>query len=126
MEIGHRLKQIRNKSGHTQDSLAEATGLRRAHIQKLETNVHSPTINTLEVLLKACESTLAEFFKSEIPQCFPDGQKDLHEKLHDILSAGEPWTTGITVNIEAIHKDVQIRKRKEQKKLRPSKERKAG
>jgi transcriptional regulator with XRE-family HTH domain len=90
MEIGKRLAQFRDRAGLTQEALAASTGLTRPHIQKLESSAHSPSVNTLEALLRACDSTLAEFFESKIPNVYADAaHAELHRKLQEILESGD-------------------------------------
>jgi transcriptional regulator with XRE-family HTH domain len=108
MDIGKKLAAVRNRVPMSQDALAAATGIQRPHIQKLEGDAHSPSINTLSALLVACGSSLAEFFESKIPDKYADPHhQELHEKLQAILEAGGERETGIKVNIEAIFEAIQ-------------------
>ena len=72
MSLGKRLAKARKQAGMTQEALAEATGLTRPHIQKIESDVHSPTVATLEALIKPCGLSLAQFFESRIPADYED------------------------------------------------------
>ena len=106
---GERLSWFRNGSGHTQESLAEASGVSRQTISLIERNKGGKTgIETLEALLKACGVTLVEFFR------YPEGRKGrsgyfdnehtrLHTMLDDILAAGEPYSGAMKCTIEGAH-----------------------
>jgi transcriptional regulator with XRE-family HTH domain len=108
MEIGKKLAALRNKAELSQDAVAAATGLSRAHITKLENNVNSPTVDTLAAYLKACKSSLQEFFESSIPDRYEDPvHQEMHEKLQEILiSEDSAASSGIVVNINYIHSAV--------------------
>jgi len=66
MATGKRLSWFRVKAGHTQDSLAVASGISRKRISEIEGDKGSPSIETLEALLKPCNASLAEFFYSDL------------------------------------------------------------
>jgi DNA-binding XRE family transcriptional regulator len=51
--IGCRIKEEREKSGITQEDLANAAGLTQSHVSRLETGQHSPAWRTLEKIAEA-------------------------------------------------------------------------
>jgi len=51
--VGKRIARLRKKSGFTQDQFAEATGLNRVHLYRLETGQQSMTLRTLKILADA-------------------------------------------------------------------------
>ena len=63
MDIGKKIKQMRNQKGLTQNELADRCELTKGYISQLENNVNSPSIATLTDILVALGSNLAEFFK---------------------------------------------------------------
>lgn len=48
--MGERIKAIRKRKGITQDQLAEATGLNRVHLYRLEGGQQSMTLRTLKLI----------------------------------------------------------------------------
>jgi SOS-response transcriptional repressor LexA len=68
MDTGKRLSWFRAKAEHTQESLAAASGISRKRISEIEGNKGSPSLDTLDALLKACNASLQDFFKVDIPQ----------------------------------------------------------
>ena len=48
--MGERIKAIRKRKGITQDQLADATGLNRVHLYRLENGRQSMTLRTLKVI----------------------------------------------------------------------------
>jgi transcriptional regulator with XRE-family HTH domain len=48
-----RIKQLRKKRKMSQAALAEAAGISRTYLARLETFRHDPTLSTLEKLAKA-------------------------------------------------------------------------
>ena len=106
MNIGERLSWFRTKSGHTQESLAAASGLTRQRISEIERNKRGcPSVETLETLLNQCNVTLEEFFRIPGGQSEPvdSGRRRLYTMLDDILDAGEPYSGAMTLNIESAH-----------------------
>ena len=65
MDLGEKIKQMRNQLGLTQSELADRCELTKGYISQLENNINSPSIATLTDILSALGSNLAEFFKEE-------------------------------------------------------------
>lgn len=65
MELGERIKDLRNRQGLTQEELADRAELSKGFISQLERDMTSPSIATLEDLLQCLGTTLGEFFKEE-------------------------------------------------------------
>jgi SOS-response transcriptional repressor LexA len=86
MITGERLAFFRSKAGHTQESLAVASGISRKRISEIEGDKGSPSLDTLEALLKACNVSLAEFFFSEL-QNLPTKKehRDIYDKIELLL-----------------------------------------
>ncbi len=55
MSIGRNLKSLRAKNGWTQGDLSKETGIKVAHISKLENDEGDPKLSTLEKLIKALQ-----------------------------------------------------------------------
>lgn len=68
--FGHRLREIRTKQGTTQESLAEAAGLDRTYVSKIERGERNVSLDIVARLAAALGSPIFEFFKS------PDNDKN--------------------------------------------------
>ena len=65
MDLGGKIKQMRNQLGFTQEELADRCELTKGYISQLENNLNSPSITALTDILSALGSNLAEFFQEE-------------------------------------------------------------
>ena len=65
MELGEKIKELRNRQGLTQEELADRAELSKGFISQLERDMTSPSIATLEDLLQCLGTTLGEFFMEE-------------------------------------------------------------
>ncbi len=65
MDLGGKIKQMRNQLGLTQEELADRCELTKGYISQLENNLNSPSITALTDILSALGSNLAEFFQEE-------------------------------------------------------------
>ena len=64
MDIGQKLKSLRISNNMTQEELAIRSDLTRGFISQLERNLSSPTIENLELILRALGTDLVGFFSS--------------------------------------------------------------
>ncbi|GAB6189104.1 cupin domain-containing protein [Marinitoga arctica] len=62
MKIGEKLKKMRLSRGLTQEELAVRADLTRGFISQLERDLTSPTLESLEMILRALGTNLKEFF----------------------------------------------------------------
>ena len=62
MDIGGRLKSVRETNGMSQRDLASRAGLTNAAISLIEQNKSSPSVASLKRLLDAIPMTMSEFF----------------------------------------------------------------
>ena len=65
MDLGGKIKQMRNQLGLTQEELADRCELTKGYISQLENNLNSPSITTLTDILSALGSNLSDFFREE-------------------------------------------------------------
>lgn len=65
MELGERLKTLREKRGMTMYRLTQMTGVSGHHIKGIEEGKRQPTIETLEKLVAALGSSLADIFSDD-------------------------------------------------------------
>ena len=63
MEIGVKIKQLRQQRGLTQEELAARTELTKGFISQLERDLTSPSIATLMDILEALGTDVASFFR---------------------------------------------------------------
>ena len=62
MDISKRLRWLREKSGYTQNGLAERAGVSQTHLRRVELGQADITVNHLQLLCDALGITLKEFF----------------------------------------------------------------
>lgn len=65
MNIGHKLKQLRVRQNLTLEELASRSELTKGFLSQVERDLTSPSIATLNDILEALGSSLAEFFREE-------------------------------------------------------------
>ncbi len=65
MELGAKLRDMRQEKNLTQEELADRCELTKGYISQLENDLTSPSIATLRDLLNALGSTLSDFFREE-------------------------------------------------------------
>ncbi len=65
MELGAKLKEMRQQKNLTQEELADRCELTKGYISQLENDLTSPSIATLVDLLNALGSNLSDFFHEE-------------------------------------------------------------
>lgn len=63
MDIGHKIKQLRIKNALTLEELASRSELTKGFLSQLERDLTSPSVSTLNDILEALGTTLADFFK---------------------------------------------------------------
>ncbi len=76
MNIGEKLKELRLRNGLTLEELAARSELTKGFLSQVERDLTSPSISTLEDLLEALGTNLAEFFKSEKEEKIVFSQQD--------------------------------------------------
>ena len=80
MNIGAKLKLLRQRCALTQEELGDRCELTKGYISQLENEVTSPSITTLSDILDALGTTLAEFFAEEAEDKVVFTQNDYFEK----------------------------------------------
>ena len=83
MDLGGKIKQMRNQLGLTQEELADRCELTKGYISQLENNLNSPSIATLTDILVALGSNLSEFFKEESEEKVVFAKDEFIEKETD-------------------------------------------
>ena len=83
MELGKKIRQMRNQKGLTQEELADRCELTKGYISQLENNLNSPYIATLTDILSALGSNLSEFFKEDEEEKIVFSKNEFIEKDSD-------------------------------------------
>ena len=92
MDIGVKIKELRNLNGLTQEELADRSELSKGFISQLENDLTSPSISTLEDILQCLGVTINEFFAcEEAPQQVVFGEEDYFEKKDEELKNKTEW-----------------------------------
>lgn len=83
MEIGSKIKRLRQQLNLSQAELADRCELTKGYISQLENDITSPSISTLCDILAALGTDLAEFFRKEDDERVVFGADDFIEKRDD-------------------------------------------
>ena len=65
MEIGNKIRELRNQKGLTQEELADRCELSKGFISQLENDLTSPSIATLVDILQCLGTNLKNFFSDD-------------------------------------------------------------
>ena len=71
--VGERIAKLRKAKGFTQDQFAEATGLNRTHLYRLETGQQSMTLKTLKLIADALGVRATQLLRGFLCQHRPRG-----------------------------------------------------
>lgn len=80
MELGSKIKQMRQQLSLTQEELADRCELTKGYISQLENDLTSPSIATLYDILTALGSSLGEFFQEEAAEKVVFAKNEFIEK----------------------------------------------
>lgn len=67
-QLGKRIKELRKRNHITQEQLSEIIGLEPNHISKIETGIHFPQPDKLDLIAKAFNISVMELFNYEHKQ----------------------------------------------------------
>ena len=70
MDIGQKIRHLRMRKGLTLEELASRSELTKGFLSQLERNLTSPSIDSLNDILEALGTNLAEFFQEEKAEQF--------------------------------------------------------
>ena len=91
LNIGNKIKSLRQRSGLTQKELADRCELSKGFISLLESNQTSPSLSTLEDILLTLGSSFREFFAGEAAEKPVYSKKDVFVKEFAELGAVIHW-----------------------------------
>ncbi len=83
IELGAKIRDIRQRINLTQEELADRCELTKGYISQLENDLTSPSIATLCDILNALGTTLGEFFSEEAEKKIVFSEAEYIEKLTD-------------------------------------------
>ena len=83
MQIGSKIKRLRQQLNLSQSALAARCALTKGYISQLENDLTSPSIATLMDILAALGTDLSEFFKKEDDHRVTFSENDFIEKHED-------------------------------------------
>ena len=96
VEIGRKIKQLRIQKGLTLEELASRSELTKGFLSQLERELTSPSIATLNDIVEALGSSLAEFFKEEEQEQLVFHKKDFFVDEREIYTIN--WIVPNTQN----------------------------
>lgn len=91
IEIGNKIKELRNKKGLTQEELADRCELSKGFISQLENDLTSPSIATLVDILQCLGTNLKDFFTEQSEEQIVFGNEDYFEKHDEELHNTIEW-----------------------------------
>lgn len=92
MDIGEKLRQLRQQRGLTQEELADRCELSKGFISQVERNLASPSIATLMDILECLGSSLPAFFNEKPAEKMVFSPQDMFEKIdEDHLHGSITW-----------------------------------
>ncbi len=83
MDIGPKLKALRIRNDLTLEELANRSELTKGFLSQVERDLTSPSISTLEDILEALGTNLAEFFQSDVEEKIVFHTSDFFENIKD-------------------------------------------
>ena len=91
MEIGEKIKSMRQKLNLTQEDLAERSELTKGFISQVERNLTSPSIDSLSDILEALGTNLSDFFKEEKMDKVVYLKEDSFDAIDDVNHSRISW-----------------------------------
>lgn len=91
MEIGGKIRELRNQKGLTQEELADRCELSKGFISQLENDLTSPSIATLIDILQCLGTNLKDFFNDADDEQIVFGREDFFEKIDAELHNKVEW-----------------------------------
>ena len=91
MEIGKKIKRLRQEKFLTQDELASRCELSKGFISQLERDLTSPSISTLIDILEVLGTNLKDFFNEDEDEMIVFTKDDIYEVEDKDLKYGIEW-----------------------------------
>ncbi len=81
--IGMRIKHFRNLKHLSQEQLAEATGISREHVAKIEAGVNMPSLELFVTITNTLEITSDDLLSDNLKVMDTNGEKEYYEIFSD-------------------------------------------
>ena len=91
MDIGKKIKRLRQKKNLTQDELASRCELSKGFISQLERDLTSPNLSTLSDILESLGVSLKEFFSDADDEKIVFGENDFFESVDEENGYAIEW-----------------------------------
>ena len=91
IEIGSKIRELRNQKGLTQEELADRCELSKGFISQLENDLTSPSIATLVDILQCLGTSLKDFFNDTEDEQIVFRNEDFFEKIDAELNNKIEW-----------------------------------
>ena len=91
VEIGNKIRELRNQKGLTQEELADRCELSKGFISQLENDLTSPSIATLVDILQCLGTNLKNFFNDDDDEQIVFHNEDFFEKTDTELHNKVEW-----------------------------------
>ncbi len=86
MEVGQRIRELRERAGFTQNGLAEWAGVSQTHLRRVELGQQDITVGQLGLVCDGLGVTLSEFFNvAEEQETLSDVSAKLTPKQRQLL-----------------------------------------
>ena len=85
MDIGSKVKRLRQANGLTLEELANRSELTKGFLSQLERDLTSPSVATLEDILEALGTNLQEFFSEKEAEQLVFKQDDFFWKIFKMI-----------------------------------------
>ncbi len=104
VEIGRRVKALRNRKGFSQAYLAEKTGILRANIARIESGKHNPSLETLERISGAIGIPVADLLSKKDYEGWLETLEIMSDKkaMKDIRRAEKELREGKSYSFEDV------------------------
>lgn len=97
MNVGERIKQLRNERNLTQPQLAEAIGIEQSYLSKLENDKSVPSADIFQAILKGFALDAASFLQGI-------DERVVHRELRQIPEVANHINAGVTDRVHNIRK----------------------
>lgn len=91
MDIGRKIKRLRQEKNLTQDELALRCELSKGFISQLERDLTSPNLSTLADILETLGITLSEFFSDDKDEKIVFSENDYFEAENEEMGYSVEW-----------------------------------
>ena len=95
LELGKRIKEVRNKKGYTQEELAEMAGIGAIYLGEIERGLKMPSLNVFIKIVEALEVSADYILRDELSSGKSYVFDELTEKLSELTPKQRKAATAI-------------------------------